>query len=155
LSEHDILYVRKYGDTGGEDREYKYRISMEKFGQILFSIKGYPEKATNQKQNIFDKYYNDLFGVKNLKIDEVPKQIKKYFEIKNIYENTINKPSDQKIFYILYLSNKLGNEKLEDLINSFEEKIQGFTTEKELSDARKLITNDFKDYIDKEFQIDS
>lgn len=63
LDGFDIVYARKSGDTGiNKNKDYKHKISMEKFGQILFSIKGSPEKATNNKQDIFDKHYKDIFS---------------------------------------------------------------------------------------------
>lgn len=67
LDEHDIIYARKIGDTGiSESKNYLHKISMEKFGQILFSIQGSPEKASNMKKQIFDKYYDQIFAEKNL-----------------------------------------------------------------------------------------
>lgn len=152
LYEHNILYIRKSGGIELNDKDYKYRISMEKFGQILFSLTGFPEKTTNQKKNIFDKYYEEIFGASNLKIEEAPEQIKRYFVIRDTYKIINDKISDQKIFYILYLD-KMLNENLTILINKFEEKVKEFSTEKELSEARKLIRNDFKLFIDKKFKI--
>lgn len=58
LKESDILYVRKVGDTGEESKEFKYRISMERMGQIIYSKIGYPDRATNQKRRIFEEYYD-------------------------------------------------------------------------------------------------
>jgi len=64
LDEHDIIYARKTGDIGLVDnKRYLHKISMEKYGQILFSIKGNPHKATSQKKDIFDKYYQDILGL--------------------------------------------------------------------------------------------
>ncbi len=63
LDEHNIIYARKIGDTGlSPTKEYIHKISMEKFGQILFAIQGSPEKASNQKKHIFEKYYDMVFG---------------------------------------------------------------------------------------------
>lgn len=108
LSEHEIVYSRKTGDTGlTSDKEYKHKISMERFGQILYSLKGNPHKASGRKRQIFDKYYDDIFGEKVLNVEASPTQIKKYFDIRSLYEakaKTNNYDvTDQKIFYILYL----------------------------------------------------
>lgn len=152
LAENNILYIRKSGDVGTVDISYDYRISMEKFGQILFALSGSPEKTTNQKKSIFDKYYDKVFGEKTLDITVAPSQIKEYYNVRDAYKKIVDSVSDQKIFYILYLKQNLQIE-LVDLINEFEEKIEKFSTDKKISDARKLIRNDFKIFIDKEFNI--
>jgi len=63
LAEHKILYIRKIGDIGKNDNGFNTVISMEKLGQIIFAIKGFPEKVSNQKKQIFDKYYNDIVDI--------------------------------------------------------------------------------------------
>lgn len=152
LSEYKILYIRKSGNTGDEDIEYKKRISMERFGQILFSLSGSPEKASNKKRSIFDEEYENLF-VKEFNLENSVKQINKYFEIKNEYKKVDKKVSEQKIFYILYLDKNVTGLNISKIINIFEDAIKCFTTEKELSDARKLIRNDFKKFVDNKFKI--
>lgn len=53
LDEHGIIYSRKNGDTGINDKkEYRYKISMEQFGQILFALRGSPENHQT-KNNTF------------------------------------------------------------------------------------------------------
>ena len=108
LNEHDIVYARKTGDTGLDDnKQYKHKISMEKFGQILISIYGMPDKATNQKKEIFNKYYDILFVSDWFNIEDSPIYIEKYFQTKREYEKTQFIVSDQKLFYMMYLSTKL------------------------------------------------
>ena len=120
--------------------------------QILFSLKGFPEKASNQKKYIFDKYYNDIFGTNNLVIENSPKIIKKYFEIKKEYEKLKNiySISEQKFFYILYLDTILEKE-IKEIITQFEQIIKDYNPEsdKEITPARKLIQTKFKEYLDK------
>src|SRR5699024_5418239 len=53
LSNHNILYVRKVGDVGERERKYDQRISMEKLGQLLYALYGYPDRSSNQKKRIF------------------------------------------------------------------------------------------------------
>ncbi len=151
LDANNIIYARKTGDTGiSENKEYDYKISMERFGQILFSIKGFPEKASNQKKDIFDKYYEDIFGSETLDITDSPKQVKRYFEIKHKYDsnNLGYVSSDQKIFYILYMDNLLSKE-IEELITIFENIILEFEpdSKKPLPDSRKLIQLKFKEFL--------
>ncbi|MBK7871274.1 MAG: hypothetical protein IPJ74_11655 [Saprospiraceae bacterium] len=57
---------------------------MERFGQILYSLKGNPHKATNQKKHIFDKFYDEVFGEGNFQITESTNVIKKYYDIKKL-----------------------------------------------------------------------
>ncbi len=126
---------------------------MEKFGQILFALKGFPEKTSNQKKQIFDKYYDSLFGESKLVISDAPNQIKEYFEIKKTYEaNSHFKSSDQKILYILYLRKNLSL-KINEVIELFERYLNEYETETELSDARKLIQARFKIFLDEKFNI--
>jgi len=152
LDENNIIYSRKAGDTGlSETKEYKHKISMEKFGQILFALKGYPYNATNQKKQLFDKFYDEIFSKTTLKIEESPRQIEKYFEIKKKYENHQNQYNynDQKALYIVYLESKVTMD-IEKIIEKFEKAIIDYTPANNtvISDARKLIQLNFKNYLD-------
>ena len=154
LDEHNIIYARKSGDTGlSNDKTYEHKISIEKFGQILYSIKGFPEKATNQKKQIFGKNYESVFGNETLNISDAPKQIKDYFNIKNIYESNTNYTSnDQKFFYILYMMTVLQDKNIDELIIILEKIIKEFPTDEPISDARKLIKVVFKQFLDKKLE---
>ncbi|MDX1444914.1 AIPR family protein [Lishizhenia sp.] len=149
LDTADIIYARKTGDTGiNPSKNYKYKISMEKLGQIMFSIQGFPEKASNQKKQIFDKYYFQIFKSENFDLTKTPEFVKKYFEIKSIYESlNIYKVSDQKIFYILYLE-YLMNGNIKEKIDLFENLLKNYRSNEEISDARKLINTRFKEELD-------
>lgn len=153
LDEHNIIYSRKNGDTGLSDQKtYKHKISMERFGQILFSIKGNPQRASNQKKQIFDKYYDELFSENKLNLEDAPSQIEKYFEIKKKYDNiTVYDSSEQKIFYILYLSQHL-SKSIEEIIELFENLIKEYNPSGNsgIADSRKLIQIRFKSFIDEE-----
>jgi len=158
LDEYGIVYARKTGDTGLSEKTYQYKISMERFGQILFTLQGNPHRATNQKKHIFDKYYDQVFGAENLFINESPQQIRRYFELKKEYEKLKGtyKVSDQKVFFILYIDSKTSFSPPED-ISKFEACLKNFNPdpENELSDTRKLLSLKFKELIDKEFEINS
>lgn len=156
LDSYNIIYARKTGDTGlTTDKIYAHKISMERYGQVLFSIKGYPNKASNQKKQIFDKYYDFLFDENNLKIEESQIHIKRYFEVKKAYENnTTYKSSDQKVFYILYLDNHI-SKTIDEHIDSFEELMQQYKTtlDQPSTDARILIHKKFKEFLDEKLNI--
>jgi len=148
LDDHEIIYARKTGDTGlVNDKKYLHKISMEKYGQILFSIKGSPHKATSQKKNIFDKYYQEVFG-NSLEIEKAPEQIKNYFFIIHEYKRLDIKGSDNKAFYILYLLENIPLESIENLILSLEKFLSIFKTQEELADTRKLLQLTFKEKLD-------
>lgn len=155
LEEHNIIYARKIGDTGVVPlKNYIYKISMEKFGQILFSVQGHPEKASNQKKQIFDKYYNQIFGEQNFDLSKSAEYVNRYFEIKKNYDSLgLAEGTDQKIFYILYIDGKLSID-TEDKIKFLEESIKGYNPneEKLVSDARKLIQVKFKEKIDADIE---
>lgn len=152
LDEHDIIYARKIGDTGISDKKtYLHKISMEKFGQILFSMQGSPEKASNQKKQIFDKYYNQIFNEGRFDLSKSAQYVTKYFEIKHAYDSNSKDyaVTDQKIFFIIYMDQQLDtsvNEKIDLLENT----IESYTPDngKDLSPARKLIQTKFREYLD-------
>ena len=149
LEEHDIIYARKIGDTGSADKEYKYKISLEKFGQILFSINGNPEKASNQKKRIFDKHYNETFGEENFDINKSVEIIEEFYNIKKIFNSNFSTfdVTDQKIFYILYLNRKRKND-ISDNIQFLEDCISAYRSDEDISSARKLIQKGFKELVD-------
>ena len=123
---------------------------MEKFGQILFSIKGYPEKASNQKKQIFDKYYNELFNEHNFDISKSVEYVKRYFEIKAIYDNNKNgyESSEQKVFFIQYLDSKMTKD-TNGMIDLLEATIKEYKpTGKHVPDARKLLQTKFREFLD-------
>ncbi|CAA0148179.1 AIPR family protein [Tenacibaculum maritimum] len=155
LDENDIIYSRKSGDTGlSGTKVYKHKISMERFGQVIFSINGNPHRASNQKKQIFDKYYDELFGESALKIEQSPEQVSKYYEIKKKYDSKNEyESSDQKIFYILYLNQHISKD-IDSLIDLFEDTIKAFVpSNSTISDSRKLIQLKFKDYLDEQLKI--
>jgi len=151
LDTKNIIYARKSGDTGlTPGKTYTHKISMEKFGQILFAIQGYPEKASNQKKKIFEKFYDQTFKGENFNIEKCSEIVTRYYEIKDIYEKTGFKSNDQKIFYILYMDQFFDDTKEE--INFLEETIVEFKSEETVSDARKLLQVKFKELLDEKIE---
>ncbi|MCD9530916.1 AIPR family protein [Photobacterium carnosum] len=157
LDEHDIIYSRKNGDTGMDDsKSYRYKISMEQFGQILFAIQGNPEKSSNQKQHIFGKYYDEIFSEKNFNISEAPSIIESYFDIKREYDTSAEslQKIEQKVFYILYMKRVRPDLEYAQCISELERILLTFeTTNKTLTDARKMIQVRFKEFLNSELDI--
>ncbi|AYQ31160.1 AIPR family protein [Runella sp. SP2] len=157
LDVNNIIYARKNGDTGiSSNKSYDYKISMERLGQILFSINGFPEKASNQKKDIFEKYYDSIFGSESLDLNKLPTFIRNYFLIKHKYDTNSKGylSSEQKIFYIVYINQHL-EESLDKQIERFEELISSFEPEgnKNIADSRKLIQLKFREYVEAELKI--
>ena len=150
LDEHDIIYSRKNGDIGIDDtKDYRYKISMEQFGQILFAVQGNPEKSSNQKQHIFGRYYNEIFSEDKFNISEAPKIIESYFEVKKSY-NSIDQSIqkiEQKVFYILYMSSVRDDLSYTDCIDMLEKALDEFEPDSRITNARKLIKVSFKDHL--------
>ncbi|SHH74443.1 AIPR family protein [Clostridium grantii] len=152
FSELDILYTRKSGDLGKIDKEYLFRISMEKLAQILYSAIGYPDRASNQKRRLFQDYYNEIFKSEHFSLERCKNLAEKFIEIQKIYKENANgySVSDQKIFYIVYIISFTKNsiEESVELLEKFlrECKVEG-------TESRKLIKKGFKDYIDNELCI--
>ena len=155
LDEHNIIYARKNGDTGiSETKTYDHKISMERFGQVLYSIKGFPERASNHKKDIFEKDYDKLFLDGNLDLNKTAEYVREYFEIKKTYENNSRgfAPTDQKFFYIIYLRQRL-SDSIDDLIKLLEAYIPVFNPDKSktIPDSRKLILPTFKEFLNIKF----
>ena len=158
LDENGIIYSRKSGDTGIDDnKEYKYKISMELFGQILFAIQGNPEKSSNQKQYIFGKYYTDIFSEEKFNISEAPSIIEQYFEIKNLYSETKEsiQKIEQKVFYILYMQKLRQDLDKTECIHKLESILSKFDTKNNITDARKMIQVGFKEHLINELSSNS
>ncbi|WP_318420664.1 AIPR family protein [Photobacterium leiognathi] len=152
LDINNIIYARKSGDIGkSEDKDYRYKISMEKFGQLLLAVSGFPEKCANQKQIIFGSMYHSLF-IENFDLESSVPLIEDYFKITNKYSNihSINK-MEQKYYYILHLIRKYPNRNFELLIEDLEDAIKSYkkTKKSDLQDSRILIKLDFKNYLHK------
>ncbi len=148
LNDCGIIYARKSGDTGIFDREYRHKISLEKFAQILFSKNGNPDKATNQKKRIFDKYYQETF-ITNFEIEQSDKLVDRYYEVKNIYREHFEhyELNEQKVFYMLYLdgsTTKNDKEKIELI----EDALNSYRKGEDISPVRKMSQKGFKEYLD-------
>lgn len=153
LSEEGILYSRKKGDLGIDDKEYEFKISMEKFGQILFSL-SQPHQVSNKKKEIFGEYYDDIFG-DSLALEKAPIYIKQYFEIEKEYiaysQSFSVKVSDQKYFYILYMMNNFTKlSSIREAIEKLESNISNFN--QSITESRKLIQVRFKEKLDEELR---
>ncbi|WP_312413845.1 AIPR family protein [Pseudescherichia sp.] len=152
LDEHGIIYSRKNGDTGIHDeKEYRYKISMEQFGQILFAYQGFPEKSSNQKQHIFGKYYDGIFSEDNFNFSNAPQLVESYYEIKKAYSSSTDsiQKIEQKIFYIIYMHKVREDWSYEKCINMLEEALSSYypLSDVTLTDARKMIQVRFRESV--------
>ncbi|EMI5489787.1 AIPR family protein [Providencia stuartii] len=151
LKEYSIIYSRKSGDVGYSDvdiKDIKYKISMEKLGQILTAVKIGPDKSSNHKKLIFTKYYDDLF-VNNFNIEDIPELISIYYNVINEYaQNEKSNSLEQKYYYIIYMKWNDREAELSYLIDFLDEAIDSYVAKEGTSDARKLIQINFKKHLD-------
>ncbi len=150
LEDFDIIYSRKLGDVGkSESKEYKHKISMDKFGQVLFATQGYPEKSSNEKQHIFGKYYDQVFK-HDFDLSAAPEIIDRYYAILNFYNRL--KPSgivpmELKYYYVLHLYQLRPEKSLIDIIYFLEEVINHYDAPTEMSIPRRMIQLKFKHFV--------
>lgn len=169
LDEHNILYIRKRGDTGKDDKTYHSSISMERMGQILMAIiLKRPDQISNKKRYIFDSYYDELF-VQNEKLcsENTIQLINDFNDIGIAYRQISNCKkygmSYQKDIYILYLSYYTKNKDFKKIIEKFENCLTKYSNsdlgnnkeEKNKAKSRYLINSSFKIELDKQFKINS
>ena len=151
----NIKYIRKINKVDDEqDDDYRYKINMEKLGQLILAYKGHPEKVSNSKRKIFDQFYSTLFNdspeFMNMAIDLV----KEYDSIQAEYHKLSDTYQfyEQKIFYIIYLNRWVQENTLMDNIKILETNLRDFRKDEEISPARKLIQTAFKQKIDSKIE---
>lgn len=152
LKTYEILYVRKSGDVGDRNISYKKRISMEKVAQILYTHMGFPDRSTNQKKALFEKYYDEIFDEDSLDLELVLRLITMYHQIEDEYKNTEFTAYDGKYLYIIYVKNYLPNKSLNECIHLLEKFIVEYKEEEDISAARKLIQKGFKDHVSSQIE---
>lgn len=151
LAGNDILYIRKSGNTGKEDRNYSYCITLQKLGQVLYSVAGYPGQVSNKMRLIFTTEYDSLFCTNDLLSSKTVEYIKAFFKIRDLYKK-VDGYFELKVFFILYLSVKLCRSDYDKLIEEFESFISSSTTAT-LKPSRRLIQPSFLDTVNSHFGI--
>lgn len=151
LSEYNILYIRKQGNTGDDNKTYSYCITLQKLGQILYAVKGYPGQVSNKKMQIFTTEYDNLFCNDELLSLNTVNYITSYFEIKEIYK-PLQDYFELKVFFVLYLSVKLRRSDYNQLINEFDSFISSMA-QTNVKPSRMLIQSSFLDKVDDHFCI--
>lgn len=161
LKSHQILYVRKAGDVGESDINYNKRISMEKVAQILYAYMGNPDRATNQKKALFEKYYDEIFDEDSLDFELVLNLINQYFSIEDEYKKSNHDGFHQKYLYVLFITSKITrgetkvsannseSDNIKEAITLLEKYVKQYKKDEDISFARKLIQKGFKDFISK------
>ena len=139
-------YIRKAGQLGEDNIEYRYRISKEKTAQILYSAFGFPDRASNQKKRLFQEYYNEIFKSDKFTLEKVVECIRLYYNIEEIYRQYTYEYFELKNYYVIYLVCKF-NMKIVEAINMLEKTIVDSLDN--VPPARMLLKNKFKLYIEK------
>lgn len=153
LDQENIHYQRKRGRGRTTKRNYVYSISMEKLGQILFAFEGKPESAGNSKSQIFsDSYYPILFNEEPKLLETIIEQIKIYDKVGLEYSKTSYDYYDQKAYYILYLYRCFPKKDILYCIDFLEENLKNYVTDKETTEAKKLLQAKFKHQLNESIQ---
>ncbi|WP_314449992.1 AIPR family protein [uncultured Granulicatella sp.] len=142
-----IDYIRKSGDIGINNK-LKSQIGKETLAQILYSYKGYPDRATNQKKKLFGIYYDEIFGEDVIEFDKLLELIKLYDKIETKYKELYgaNEVYTQKVLYIIYLQSI--RDDIETNIHLLERTLDTYRKDDDISKARKLIQKGFKEFLD-------
>lgn len=139
LETEDINYIRKAGDVKSKDRNFNFRITMERLAQLIYSYNGYPDRATNQKSQLFERYYDNIFDKYNLDFDLYVNLVKYYEKVEYFYENSNYKSYNQKYLYVIYLKGLYKEEPVNKFVYVIESTLKEYKKDENLSDARKLI----------------
>lgn len=145
MAENGILYRRKVGDIGEDSGDYSHEVTMERLAQILYSKQGRPDRASNQKKKLFDKYYDDIFP-DDIAMDGLAQEILQFEEIKAKYAELDIEGYDQKFFYIVYLQEKRND--IEENIKLLEQCLKEFRNSEDIPAARKLIQTAFLELVE-------
>ena len=151
LSENGILYIRKSGNTGNDNKTYSYCITIQKLGQILYAVYGNPGQVSNKKKNIFTTEYDNLFCNDELLSSQTVDYIRAYYDIREKYR-LVNGYFELKVFFILYLSVKLRMKDYGQLIRKFDAFVAS-TLPSNIKASRKLIQPSFIEELNSHFNI--
>ncbi len=152
LGNNGILYERKRGDVGKNNKEYKTSLSLDLMGQILLAVSGYPEQISNKKREIFNSYYDRLFtNNEHLLSQTTIDNIINFRKIEKIYSVSKYKDTTQKNMYILYLCDHFDINDYKSVIDKFESYLKEYSNTQNTSDSkaesRYLIDVNFREAI--------
>lgn len=152
LGNNGIMYERKRGDVGGNNKEYKMSLSLDLMGQILLAVSGYPEQISNKKREIFNSYYDKLFtNNESLLSQTTIDNIINFRKIEKIYSVSRYKDTTQKNMYILYLCHHFHTNNYKSVIDKFESYIKEYSSNLNTSDgkaeSRYLIDANFREAV--------
>lgn len=151
LKTHNILYVRKAGDIGSVDIEYDNRISKEELAQIIYSIKGYPDRAINHKIKLFTDYYDDIFPKQGFEFDKILKYIEDYRIIKSAMDE--NKNEVLRVMYVCYIINA-SSKSIDDAIEYFSDFINRKKGNNNIAISRFLLQKNVRENLIDELKLE-
>lgn len=151
LSNYDILYIRKSGNIGDNEKTYSYCVTLQKLGQILYAVNGFPGQVSNKKKLIFTTEYDNLFCNDELLSPKTVDYIKSFFKIRDLYKKA-PEYFELKVFFVLYLSVKLHRIDYSQLIKEFDSFVVSSISSSTKA-SRKLIQTSFTEDVNKHFRI--
>ena len=157
MKEKRINYLRKTGDYKNLP-DSDFTISMKKTAQIIYSYNGNPHKVGNQRKKLYRDYYDEIFP-ESLDFELVERLIRLYFQIDDIYKKSSYKTYDQKVFYIIYMLSSnhrkvISDRNIKNKIIKLETAIMTFDKSSKLPEARKILKNSFKKFLDAALKAD-
>lgn len=110
LAKEGIYYQRKRGEKD-KTRNCGKSITMQRFAQIIWSMMGNPDEASNKKKSLFEENYDKIFTQNDLlskEFSSVIKAIRSFYEVQEFLK-TRDSYYQLKVFYILYLAYEKNN----------------------------------------------
>ena len=152
-----VAHLRKRGNTNITAGDYDISISISRLGQILLSAIGHPEEVSNKKKAIFDTYYDTIFKSEDLLSIKTVNLIHKYHNVVKEYNLSGVSKSEQKIMYVIYISEMKEDLQINDIINKIEEFVNEYLSDRNLTitPSRVFIRPDFRNWLDKKFEINT
>ena len=164
LKSFNIEYIRKRGTIS----EKVNSIKMITLAQLIYSFKGYPDRASNQKKRLFDEYYEYIF-MNDFDVESCKTIYDLYNKILNYFEQNKKKYEISEIYYILYLFSKkfanfvdLSSKGIDDINDLIIQKISLFINEEakkfteknenKFAVSRAYIKKGFKEQITKDYE---
>lgn len=97
-----VDYIRKRGILSDNNNSIK----MITLAQLIYSFKGYPDRATNQKKRLFDEYYEYIF-LNDFDLESAKMIYDIHFKITNTLEKNKMSYEYSEIYYIIYVISSL------------------------------------------------
>lgn len=149
-----VWYKRKKGDYRVPPENCPDKIDITKLAQVLYSAYGHPEEVTKNKKRLFTDYYDSVFKSNEGFISEAYEIYSDFISINlEIKENQFA-VSDQKIYYLIYLKRNFNDIdfELNSALEVLERSISQFKSETTLTQGKKMLRVEFREFLSAEYR---